>query len=160
MLTPFTNQHHISQAHTYIPYRSLLSHQVAPSSSHGYRKEVACWNRTGHQRELYCSLHGSVGGYPVAHTLARKRFARGTEETWYGPVVWAEQIGKDHACLLRYSHSLLISPLLFCRAISYSRTNSLGDTAGKGSYPSRYTRVPSRRISRVMQLHSHSVSGG
>ena len=51
----------------------------------------------------------------------------------------------------------IINPL-FCRAISYSRTNSLGDTAGKGLCQSRYTQGPSSRISCAIRLHSYSVS--
>ena len=47
---------------------------------------------------------------------------------------------------------------LFCRAIFYSRTNSLGDTAERGLCRSRYTQEPSSRISRAIRVHSYGAS--
>ena len=43
--------------------------------------------------------------------------------------------------------------LLFCREISYSRTNLVGDMAEKGLCPSRYTQDLSRRISGVILVY-------
>jgi hypothetical protein len=51
----------------------------------------------------------------------------------------------------------IINPL-FCRAIFYSRTNSLGDTAEKGLFQFRYTQEPSSRISCAIRVHSYSLS--
>ena len=50
--------------------------------------------------------------------------------------------------------------MLFCREISYSRTNSPGDMAKRGLCPSRYTQESSSRISCAILVHSYSLAGG
>ena len=66
----YTNQHRIGEFSD--TYRSLLPHQIAPASSLGGLKEVTSQSSTSHQCELYRSLKGSAGRYPMDLALARK----------------------------------------------------------------------------------------
>ena len=73
--------------------RPLLSHQVAPSPSHGDRKERSSRIRARRPCQLPRPLHDAAGGHPMVHARTRRRLSRTGEENWRAQAVWSEQAG-------------------------------------------------------------------
>jgi hypothetical protein len=75
-------------------YRTLLSHQIAPSAPHGNRKELSSGVGARRQCHVHQPPHVPIGGYTMIDSQSRRRLSCSGEETWRDDAIQPKQASK------------------------------------------------------------------